>query len=89
MNPNDSSVAIHQAGTLVASEAASSNFADTRKNGENETNETQGPRIKWGSKGRSVAFNPFNRTRNIPFSMGRRRSVDVFPTIHEENEPKE
>lgn len=43
--------------------------------------QAQGPRIKWGSKGRALAFDPFKRTRNLPFSMGRRRSIHVFPTI--------
>lgn len=45
--------------------------------------QAQGPRIKWGSKVQALAFNPFKRTRNLPFSMGRRRSIHVFPTIQE------
>lgn len=39
------------------------------------------PRL-WGSRGRSLQFNPFQRTRNVPFSH-RRRSIDVFPAIEE------
>lgn len=37
-----------------------------------------------GHIGRSVAFDPFMRTRNVPFRIaGRRRSISVFSTIHE------
>lgn len=45
---------------------------------------TSAPTIKWGSEGRSLAFNPFKRSKNIPFSIyGRRRSISVFPDIRE------
>lgn len=37
-----------------------------------------------GSQGRSVLFDPFMRTRNVPFNIaGRRRSISVFSTIPE------
>lgn len=48
-----------------------------------------GPIIKWGAEGRSVLFDPFKRTRNIPFAIsGRRRSISVFPLIPEDNTNK-
>lgn len=38
--------------------------------------------FRFGSIGRSVPFDPFLRTRNVPFHVaGRRRSISVFNTI--------
>lgn len=43
--------------------------------------------FQWGSIGRSTLFDPFRRTRNLPFSIaGRRRSICVMITIYESNE---
>lgn len=39
-----------------------------------------------GHIGRSVVFDPFIRTRNVPFRIaGRRHSISLFNTIHEED----
>lgn len=43
--------------------------------------------FKWGSIGRSGDFDPFKRSRNIPFSIaGRRRSISIMTTIDENTE---
>lgn len=51
---------------------------------ENDLNGENGPRIRWGSSGRSTMFDPFRRTKNLPFAIyGRRRSISVFTPINE------
>lgn len=56
------------------------NIANMRNN----VSENQGEIMLSGSFGRSVPFDPFRRTKNIPFRIvGRRRSISVFGPIEE------
>lgn len=56
---------------------------------ENARSDDNGPVIKWGSQGRSVAFDPSKRSKSLPFSMYvRRRSVCIMTTIEENEEFK-
>lgn len=64
---------------------------EEQENNENVMNATNSPvgaadlrPDRLGSLGRSVPFDPFLRTRNVPFHVaGRRRSISVFSTITE------
>ncbi|XP_031639519.1 uncharacterized protein LOC116351535 [Contarinia nasturtii] len=50
----------------------------------NKSSSTSTNNAAFGSFGRSLEFDPFLRTRNVPFRIaGRRRSISVFNTIPE------
>lgn len=58
---------------------------ENRKIGENNHAQTAvAADGRYGHIGRSVIYDPFSRTRNVPFHVaGRRKSISVFKTIDE------
>lgn len=57
---------------------------DTAKSEEHKGPASIGSFDSFGSIGRSIQFDPFMRTRNVPFRIvGRRNSISVFNVIEE------